>query len=196
MYGTMKSSLLSYRLALVTLAISAAGLLLSCKRKVKSFAGAYASLKQAVRKRECDALFGLLDQKGEWAAMSLVRDANEIARLVKDHYPAHLRERELARIGGAAAADARSFVAGLCRRSRVLEGLDHLLQKPQKVASSSKEGLVITASGQRIRFSRDQYGKWGCDILTERLERRKHRMANLLKLTRENASVYRGQKGR
>lgn len=161
------------------------------KSKKPSLPEVHSRWRKMIANKECAELFGLLDQKSRWAVISLVRDANEVAKLVEAHYPANRRARALARVSLARSSSGPAeWLAGYCRKRDLLKLLAPLAAQKKSISREKNRAIISIEGGKRLHFFKDPYGRWGCTALKKRLKKEQIRMANVLKATRENARLY------
>lgn len=150
----------------------------------------YASWRKAIKNKRCGALYGLIDEKSRWAVMSLVRDARATADLIRKHYPKSRQRGALARVRPADETSPKEWLTHYCRTRKLLETLAPLGLPPKTKEKKGSRLEVVTAEGREVVFLRDKYGRWGCNALYDLLKREQIRMANILKITKENASQF------
>jgi hypothetical protein len=151
----------------------------------------YQSWRKAIKNKRCKSLYGLIDEKSRWAVMSLVRDARAADDLIQKHYPKSRQRGALARVSPANETSPQEWLTHYCRTRNLMKPLAALGLSPKEKHKKGSRYRVVTTKGRELVFLRDKYGRWGCNALRKHLKREQIRMANILKITKENVSQFR-----
>ena len=124
--------------------------------------------------------------------ISIHRAEREMHALVRTHYPAGAREREMARYHDAARADDPAAYFVRQYRSRI-EELRPMLSGSVRIerAPDGRTASALLANGSRLALAKGDDGRWGWAGLREELEARKIWSANALASIHESADRYR-----
>ncbi len=150
----------------------------------------YNAWSEAVKKGRCEDLYDLLDEKSRWAVMSTAEDAGKAASLINRHYPKDRKPGALARVGPAAGSAPGTWMTLHCTRENLIQKLKPFSGRAKELEKSKNIYRVETPSGKEVTLLRDRYGRWGCNVLYEHLKKAQIRMANILRITRENAALF------
>lgn len=122
--------------------------------------------------------------------MSMAKDAGKAAALINKHYPNDRKPGALARIGPVAGFRPDKWMTRYCLRENLIQKLKPFSGEPKNIKRSINVYRVTTPTGEEVTLLRDKYGHWGCNALYDHLKKAQIRMANILKITRENAALF------
>lgn len=153
---------------------------------------AFATFATAARDPDLRGVYQALDLESRWAVSSIHRAEREMHALVRAHYPAGAREREMARYHDAAQADDPATYFVRRYRARIEELRPTLSGAPRiERAPDGRTASALLAKGSRLAFAKGDDGRWGWAGLREELEARKIWSANALASIHEGADRYR-----
>ncbi len=130
---------------------------------------ATALLRAAVQARDPGKVYDVLDRQSRWSMITVHKNLRQICSLVKTHYPAARRARELERCSAAARhREPRAYMASLAWTAPLL--------------------APLSGDGARGLCKRD--GQWSYCALGPGMQKLKLKTARDLATTRENADTF------
>ncbi len=149
-----------------------------------------AALADALDRDDLRAVFGRLDRDSREALYGIAEAAREQAAIVRADYPPAERDRELRRIEADVAPDGVELFARRCPadcRRALREALGAVVERKQQ----GEAVVVRTATGGRLRWRKDERGRYRLLWRTEALVAERDRAFQALRDVRRAAELHR-----
>ncbi len=149
-----------------------------------------AALADALERDDLRAVFGRLDRESREALYGIAEAAREQAAIVRADYPPAERDRELERLEADVAPDGVELFARRCPldcRQALRRSLGAIVERRER----GEQVEVRTATGGRLRWRKDEKGRYRLLWRTEALKAERDRAFQALRDVQRAAELHR-----